>query len=76
MKLNTVAVREFQIDRGLNDGQLAEKAGLSKSYLSELLAERKPKTGTPKTWKQIADALGVHVRAIIEPNCVDTEQAS
>ncbi len=65
MQLNRIAVEDLMVHAGLNNRMLARVAGLSESYLCELLKGDKP--GTAPTWKKLADALGVRVRTITEP---------
>lgn len=52
-------VRVFREHRGLRAGELAERAGISKGYLSEL--ESGKKTGSLNVLKRIADALDVEL---------------
>jgi transcriptional regulator with XRE-family HTH domain len=72
VRLNVAAVREWQTERGWSDKELAQRADVSPSYLSEMIspkvAPEKRKPGTRKVWRAIADAFEINVRAIIEPD--------
>jgi len=52
-------VRVFREYRGLRAGELAEKAGISQGYLSELEAGKK--SGSLGVLKRIAEVLGVEL---------------
>ncbi|MGM0988790.1 MAG: helix-turn-helix domain-containing protein [Pseudomonadota bacterium] len=54
-----VPVRVFREYRGLRAGELAEKAGISQGYLSEI--ESGKKSGSLDVLKRIAVALGVEL---------------
>ncbi|WP_240454227.1 helix-turn-helix transcriptional regulator [Halomonas sp. NO4] len=55
----TAPVRVFREYRGLCAGELAERAGISQGYLSEIEAGKK--TGSLGVLKRIADALNVEL---------------
>jgi len=55
----TTPVRVFREHRGLRAGELAEKAGISQGYLSEIEAGKK--TGSLGVLKRIAEVLGVEL---------------
>ncbi|SDK68030.1 helix-turn-helix domain-containing protein [Billgrantia gudaonensis] len=55
----TAPVRVFREYRGLRAGELAERAGISQGYLSEIEASKK--TGSLGVLKRIADALDVEL---------------
>lgn len=50
--------------RGLTLGALAEAAGVSKSYLSEIESGKKP--GSANAWHGLARALNVRIETLIE----------
>ncbi|EKQ51369.1 MULTISPECIES: helix-turn-helix transcriptional regulator [unclassified Clostridium] len=52
-----VRIREVRLEKKLSQTQLAKKAGISQSYLSEL--ESNKKSPTLRQLCKIADALGV-----------------
>ncbi|MCK0746596.1 helix-turn-helix domain-containing protein [Chromohalobacter nigrandesensis] len=52
-------VKVFREHRGLRAGELAERAGISQGYLSELEAGKK--TGSLSVLKRLADALEVEL---------------
>ena len=52
-------VRVFREYRGLRAGELAEKAGISQGYLSEIEAGKK--AGSLGVLKRVAEALGVEL---------------
>ncbi|WP_372612723.1 helix-turn-helix domain-containing protein [Halomonas sp.] len=52
-------VRVFREYRGMRAGELAEKAGISQGYLSEIEAGKK--TGSLGVLKRIAEVLGVEL---------------
>ncbi|MCE8049824.1 helix-turn-helix transcriptional regulator [Halomonas daqingensis] len=52
-------VRVFREHRGMRAGELAEKAGISQGYLSEI--ESGKKTGSLSVLKRIAEVLGVEL---------------
>lgn len=56
-------VRAWREYRGLSLRALAEKAGLSASYVSEI--ETGAKTGTVETYKALAEALETPIEALI-----------
>lgn len=56
-------IKEYRAAHGLSQDDMAEKTGLSKSYISILERNRNPKTGEPpiaslKTIKLVAQAMG------------------
>ncbi|GGX91335.1 transcriptional regulator [Litchfieldella qijiaojingensis] len=55
-------VRVFREYRGLRAGELAEKAGISQGYLSEIEAGKK--TGSLSVLKRIAEALDVDLDSL------------
>lgn len=55
----TVPVRVFREYRSMRAGELAEKAGISQGYLSEIEAGKKP--GSLSVLKQIAEVLEVEL---------------
>ena|SRR5690554_25826 len=54
-----VPVRAFREYRGMRAGELAEKAGISQGYLSEIEAGKK--TGSVSVLKRIAEVLKVEL---------------
>lgn len=56
---DVVPVRVFREYRGLRGSELAEKAGISQGYLSEIEAGKK--TGSVGVLKRIASVLGVEL---------------
>ena len=56
-------VRTFRNHRGLTAEDLAEKAGISRAYLSQI--EGGKREGTGKTLKKLANALGVDVDLLL-----------
>ncbi|MGY6566541.1 MAG: helix-turn-helix domain-containing protein [Halomonadaceae bacterium] len=52
-------VRVFRDHRGMRAGELAEKAGISQGYLSEI--ESGKKTGSLSVLRRVAKALGVEL---------------
>jgi transcriptional regulator with XRE-family HTH domain len=63
-------VKELRESRRLTVAQLAEMAGMSPSYLSEI--ENHRKTANARRLQQLADALGVSVFALIDDKSMDT----
>jgi len=51
-------IREVRVDKKMSQSELARKAGISQSYLSEL--ESNKKSPTLRQLCKIANALGVH----------------
>lgn len=62
VSLSGNAIQRFRYVKGLSLSDLAEKTGLTKSYLSKI--ERGSRRGSPHSAKVIADALGVDVEDI------------
>jgi len=56
-------LRVFRTYRGLTLSALAERAGVSVSYLSEIESGKKP--GSAKTLKAVAEVLGLEVDDLI-----------
>jgi len=57
-------LRQWRILRGLSAGQLAARAGLTKSAVLRL--ETGKSRGWPQTWHAVANALGVELEQIAE----------
>jgi DNA-binding XRE family transcriptional regulator len=57
-------VRVWREHRGMTTTELAEKAGVSQSYISQIESEKRE--GTVKTMKKIAEALGVDIDDLVE----------
>ena len=58
-------LRRIRLAKEMNQGELAEKAGLSRQVISNL--ERGASHGTPETWRRLAAVLGVTVDELLEP---------
>lgn len=56
-------IKEIRVDKKLSQKELARKAGISQSYLSEL--ESNKKSPTLRQLCKIADALGVHPSVLV-----------
>jgi len=65
----TLRIRALRKERGLSQGDLAEKAGISRSQLSEIETEAKP--ANTLRLNAIASALGVEVNALFEEGARD-----
>jgi transcriptional regulator with XRE-family HTH domain len=63
VQINRFALTDFMEGEGLRLTDLAEKSGVSISFLSELRSGTKTEV-SPATVKKLADALGVRVRSI------------
>ncbi|KRG82971.1 transcriptional regulator [Stenotrophomonas daejeonensis] len=63
-------VREQRLALGLSQEQLAERAGVHRTYVGML--ERGEKNVTIYNIERIADALGVEPAALLERNCGST----
>ena len=69
-------IKNYRLERGLSQDDMAERTGLSKSYISILERNRNPKTGEPpvaslKTIKLVAQAIGLDFDAVfsqLDPN--------
>lgn len=73
MQINRFALQDFMDGEGFRLTELAEKSGVSISFLSELRSGTKTEASAA-TVKKIADALNVRVRSLAaNPN--DTEPA-
>lgn len=59
----TLPVRAFRDHRGLTLRDLAERADISLSYLSEIEHGRKP--GSVAVLTRVADALGTSIDALV-----------
>lgn len=59
-------LKALRIDSQLSQAELAERAGISQGYLSEL--ERGEKQPTLPVLKSLASALGISVAALIDGN--------
>lgn len=64
-------IRELRKSRGWTQEQLAEKAGVSRSYLTEI--ETGAKTVNVRRLDAIAEALGVETVALIDIDASDVE---
>lgn len=73
MQINRFALADFMDGEGLRLTDLAERTGVSISFLSELRSGTKTEA-SPATVKKIASALGVRVRSIATPPTDDTEE--
>jgi transcriptional regulator with XRE-family HTH domain len=56
------SVREFRKQLGMTQGELSQRAGLHRSYISEL--ERGERNISLKSVGKLADALGISVSAL------------
>ncbi|MGI6225709.1 MAG: helix-turn-helix domain-containing protein [Peptococcales bacterium] len=56
-------IKKYMKDRGLNQGELAEKIGISSGYISELFTCKKDMN--LRVIKGIADVLGVEVEKLL-----------
>lgn len=65
----TLRIRELRLALGLSQQMLAEKAGLSRSQLSEIETEAKP--ANTLRLNSIANALGVQVEELFESGARD-----
>lgn len=66
-------IRTIRRERGLNQQQLADMAGLSRSQLSEIETEAKP--ANTLRLNTIAAALGVPVESLFESGAADAYAA-
>lgn len=57
-------LRSLRNWRGLTQAEVAEKAGLTQGYLSDL--EARKREGTPATLRKIAEAMGVDPRMLVD----------
>ena len=62
-------IKNFRVEHGLSQDDMAERTGLSKSYISILERNRNPKTGEPpvaslKTIKLVAQAMSADFDAV------------
>lgn len=62
-------IKNYRLKHGLSQDDMAERTGLSKSYISILERNRNPKTGEPpvaslKTIKLVAQAIGLDFDAV------------
>lgn len=57
-------IRALREHRGWDQGELADRAGLSQPYLSRIESSRRP--GSIKALRKIADALGVGISELFE----------
>lgn len=58
-----IPVRVLREHRGLSAGELARRAGISASYLSEIETGRKP--GSAQALRRLAEALDVQIEDLI-----------
>lgn len=63
MQINRHALTDLREARRLTKRELAELAGISQSYLTEL--EKGDKPGSPKTIGKLADALAVRELSLL-----------
>lgn len=63
MKLDCKRLEEFRVRRGLNQTELADRAGMSRQWLSVVLLRG---STTPETAVKIADALEVKLTDILK----------
>lgn len=63
MRLDCRKIEEFRVRKGLNQTDLAEKAGISRQWLSTVLLRA---SATPETSIKIADALEVELADILK----------
>jgi transcriptional regulator with XRE-family HTH domain len=76
VQINRFALTDFMEGEGLRLVDLAEKSGVSISFLSALRSGDR-KEVSAKTLKKIADALGVRVRSLaVNPNAEPEAVAS
>ena len=76
MTIGQVIERYFR-DHGMSYRQFSEKSSLTSGYISMLVNNRNPKTGEPpapsvKTYRKIADAMGVPLNEILQETEKDT----
>ena len=57
-------LRSLRNWRGMTQAEVAEKAGLTQGYLSDL--EARKREGTPATLRKIAEAMGVDPRMLVD----------
>lgn len=57
-------VRQYRDRRGMTQGELAEKAGVTQSFISDM--EGNKKAPSTRTMILIAEALGVKLDALLE----------
>lgn len=57
-------VKQYRDQRGMTQGDLAEKAGVTQSFISDM--EGNKKAPSTKTMILIAEALGVTLDALLE----------
>jgi transcriptional regulator with XRE-family HTH domain len=64
--IDTIAenIKSFRIQKGLSQEQLADKAGLHRTYIS--LLERKKKNVSVKILERIATALEIDITLLIK----------
>ena len=65
MKIDRYKVECLMGKNGLNYGQLAQKAGMSRQNLTAMFARKRSQ---PVTIAKISDALGVSVAEITQPD--------
>lgn len=65
MKVNRYALKDFMENEGLRPTDLADRSGVSKGFLSELLSGTKTEA-SPATLKKLADVIGCRVRALAQ----------
>ena len=58
------ALRELRQEKGLSQEELADKAGLHRTYISQI--ERGLKSPSLRSLDQIADALGVSLSTLVK----------
>lgn len=76
MQINRHALIDFMEGEGLRLTDLAERSGVSISYLSELRSG-KHRDASPATVRKLADALNIRVRSLAaNPNLERDEVAS
>ena len=63
MNLNCIKIEEVRVRQGLNQKELANKAGLSRQWLSVILLRG---SATTEAAIKIADALEVPLQEILE----------
>ena len=64
--IETIAknIKKYRLEKGLSQEELADKAGLHRTYIS--LLERKKKNVSVKILEKIADALDLDIKTLLQ----------
>lgn len=57
-------IKKYRLEKGLSQEELADKAGLHRTYIS--LLERKKKNVSVKILEKIASALDIDIRTLLQ----------